>query len=68
MIRSIARMNYLVTGADQDIDKIAQSLSRIEGQVLNLLSTQTKASIRESSVKFSRVGYDTTNLADEEVT
>lgn len=39
IIRSIARMNYLVTGADQEIDKIAQSLSRIEGQVLNLLST-----------------------------
>jgi hypothetical protein len=39
IIRSIARMNFIVRNADQEIEIIAQALSKIEDQVLNVVSS-----------------------------
>lgn len=39
IIRSIARMNFIVTDADQEIELITQALNKIEDQVLNIVSS-----------------------------
>lgn len=39
LIKSIAKINYLISFADQDIEKIVQSLNRIEDQVLSTITS-----------------------------